>query len=340
MSSRLSRLVGTMTAGVSVFACEARPIPMMVIPDSTFILPLQTPAFGNALSRSLGVEDRQRGDLVVAICPQATPYCSPPAVPGNCATPPTDGFYLETRYVTTVMPHPASNAGLRGYLEIPNNPMEPNWGLSGQDLALLEVPANACPGTYELSVRSRPVGSLIGQDEMVAFLGVDIVVVDAPGVDAEPNPTSANPLGASDLNIDPDLVDLVPNPTVLIRLTDPYLTSSYPAAAEIVIDYPPTLVEVLGAYQDKHLGLESLVSWIDDPVEGRVAVSVIDPTRCTGEVRVAFALRSTEPVDVLTQFTAAAENQKLYDRNGSAVSGNPYVVAPSTISPLLCGTTP
>jgi hypothetical protein len=345
VTAAVIRLLSTLGLCFALAGCEARPIPMRVVRDSSFLFPLKTPAFGNALSRSLGIEDRQRGDLIVAICPQANPYCSPPAVPAPCLPTPAEGFYLVTRYVTRVMPHPASNAGLRGYLDIPHYPLwEPNWGLVGQDLALLDVPANVCPGNYELSVRVRPALSAPGQNETLYGLGVDLEVLNVPDNDPNANgtnPLSANPLGSGNLNIDPDLVDLVPNPTVLVRLYDMTLTSLYPAAVEVGVNYPNDRVEILGAYQDKHLGIRSLVSWSDDPIAGVVTVSVVDPTRCTGDIRIAFRLLpQAAAVNVLTDFSAPPHLQELYDLNGSLISSNEYIVANPETSALFCGSTP
>lgn len=330
-------------------ACEARPIPMQVIPNSTFMLPLQARAFGNDISRSLGVQDRQRGDLIVAICPQADPWCSPASnpPPATCPavrpTPPVKGYYLGTRYVTTVMPHPASKAGLRGYLEFPNSPIyAPNWGLAGQDLALLDVPSNVCPGTYELTIRARPVGSAAA-NEVISSGGVDIVVLDVPG--GVLNPNAANPFGAGDIVVSPDLADLVPNPTVSMRLSQTGWTSSYPAAAEIAVGYPTASVKILGAYQAKHLGTASLVSWLDDPNTGQVKITVVDPTRCTEEVRIVFRLREDvqplpDPVNPLTAFTTTPQAQRLYDLNGSLITSNPYIIANPATTTMICGSGP
>lgn len=298
---------------------------MQVLRNSTFVLPLAyAPAFGDEISAAEGIEDRQRGDLVVAICPQGDAYCSPPAVPPTCPTPsdpPPAGFYLTTRYVTTVMPHPASTAGLRGYLDAAN--YASNWGLTGQDLALLEVPSNVCAGTYELSVRSRQLDPPYSESLVTA--GVDLVVLDAPiGVT---NPTTANPFGQLDLDIDADLAALVPNPTVPIQLTQKGAVAAYPAAVELEVAYPHTRVEILGAYPDKQLGIRSLIRWRDDHA-GTVALSVVDPERCTAELRLVFRLLDGQPpVDPFTDFSIL--QQRSYDLNGALITGNPYAVRQS-----------
>ncbi|MEX2205212.1 MAG: hypothetical protein WEF50_03185 [Myxococcota bacterium] len=340
MNRTVANSLGIIGSCLSLAACEARPIPMQVIPNSTFMLPLHARGFGNEVSISQGVQDRQRGDLIVAICPPENVWCMPVAAPfpPPCPTPPAvppDGYYLDTRYVTTVMPHPGSNAGIAGLLDFPSYGSD--WGLVGQDLALLDVPSEVCPGTYELSVRTRPVGSFPSAPDEVGYAaGVDIVVLDVPP--GATNPTWANPFGTLDVPIDADLADLVPNPEVPLNLLQLGWTSTYPAAAEIDVGYPTSRVEILSAYQGQHLGIHSLVSWWDDPVASKVTITVIDPKRCTNDIRLVFRLLDGEAaVDPMVDFTTAPENQRLYDLNGSLLSGNPYVIANPDLAFPRCG---
>ena len=312
---------------------------MRVTPKSTFMLPLQAPGFGNEVSRSQGIEDRQRGDLVVAICPPATPYCFPPTpAPSTCPTTgvPPNGYYLKTRYVTKVMPHPASNAGLNGRLDVPAYGND--WGLVGQDLALLEVPEVVCPGLYRLSVRARQVGSSEGvNEEFAPDQGSLITVLAAPA--GEWNPMTANPFGSLDVPINSDLAALVPNPEAAFHLQQLGWTSNYPAAAEIEVTYPAR-VQILGAYLGQNLGIQSLVSWRVDAIQHRVTISIVDPTRCTNDLRIVFHLIDTQlpvlPVNLLTEFTTTPQSQRLYNLNGSLISGNPYVVGTFNTLPI-CG---
>ncbi len=329
------RVFALLVACLALAACEARPIPMQVLPNSTFVLPLQARAFGNEISVSQGVQDRQRGNLIVAICPAANPYCMPAASPSPPPCPAPHGYYLRTRYVTRVMPHPGSKAGIDGRLDFPAYGND--WGLVGQDLAMLDVPSEVCPGTYKLSLRTRPVGSPPSSPDEVSYAaGVDIVVLDAPP--AVSNPSTANPFGSLDVPIDSDLADLVPNPEVPLNLVQMGWTSTYPAAAEIDIDYPTERVEILSAYQGQHLGIHSLVSWRDDPGIGRVTISVVDPKRCTNDIRLVYRLRDGEdPVDPLVDFTTSQGNQRLYDLNGSPLSQNPYVLANPDLAFPACG---
>jgi hypothetical protein len=174
-------------------------------------------------------------------------------------------------------------------------------------------------------------------NEVVYAYGVNIVVLDVPG--GVKNPNWANPFGAFDVPLDSDLADLVPNPEVPLNLLYLGWTSTYPAAAEIDVNYPASRVEILGAYQGQHLGIQSLVSWRDDPDAGRVTITVVDPKRCTNDLRIVFRLLDSQnPVDPFLAFTSSPSNQRLYNLSGAPISGNPYVVANPDVSYPICGT--
>ena len=329
-----------MFAGFALAACDARPLPRTVIPNTTFVLPLQARAYGNDTSILPGVQDRQRGDLVVVLCPPENLSCQPAlsGPPPSCPEPPAvpaNGYYLRTRYVTSVMPHPGSRAGIDGRLDFPAYGSD--WGLVGQDLAMLDVPPQVCPGRYLLSLRTRAFNTAAGSEVPYAG-GLDIRVEAAFG--GLPNPSVAssltNPFGWLDLEVGPDLAALVPNPEVALNLAGVGL-SSYPAAVEIDVDYPTNRVEILTAYQGQHLGIQSLVHLRDDPIAGRVTISVIDPKRCTNQLRLVYKLRENQaPVSPLADFTVAS--QRLYDLNGSLITGNnPYVVGDPANGAPFCG---
>jgi hypothetical protein len=339
MNRAVANSLAVVGSCLSLIACEARPIPMHVIPNTTFVLPLHARGFGNDVSRAHDVQDRQRGDLIVAICPPANPWCTPAAspYPVSCPAPPAvppNGYYLGTRYVTTVMPHPGSDAGIAGLLDYPAYGND--WGLVGQDLALLDVPSEVCPGAYELSVRTRAVNAAPGGPGEIGYAaGVDIVVGDAPS--GETNPTLANLFGSLDVPIGSDLADLVPNPEVPLNLSQLGWTETYPAAAEIDVTYPQSRVQIIGAYQGQHLGIHSLVNW-RIPVPGRVTITIVDPKRCTNDIRIVFRLIDGQAaVNPVVDFATAPGDQRLYDLSGSPISGNPYVVANPDLAAPLCG---
>jgi len=314
-------------------ACTSRPIPLAVVPGTTFVLPLQTAVFGNGVSKGQGIEDTQRGDLVIVLCPTGSPSCTGLTTQTHpCPGSPTEGIYLVTNYVTEVMPSPASDAGLNGYMRFPA--YATHWGLVGQDLAFLDVPTTTCPGQYVISQRSRPYNSAQGQNETIYAQLWTVTVASATAPAGSTNPPEAtlgsNPPGTP---IAPDLSDLVPHPTAHLHLTQTGWYATYPAAAEIEVSYPTAKVTILGAYQYKHLGLKSMLTWKDDPVNGKVKLSLVDPTRCTQDIRVVFSLKPSQtPINPATEFTTTPAQQRLYDLNGVLLTPNPYIVAAGAYS--------
>jgi len=297
-------------------ACSSRPIPLSVVPGTTFILPVTNTLYGNQVSKGKGVQDYQRGDLIVALCPTSNPSCTPPVNQAPCNQG-LSGVYLKTHWVTDVMPSPASNVGLAGRIQ--NDSYAPPVGLMGQTLAFLDVPPETCPGQYAMSLRSRPAG----QSGPEGNLGQawNITVANAPAGAADPNEVT---LGAGmGWDVSQNMADMVPNPTAHLRLTDPGFYPAFPAAAEVDVTYPSSLVQILGAYQQKHLGLRSMLDWTDNGT-GTVHLSLVDPTRCTEDIQIVFKLKTTTPVNTTTDFAIASQRQ--YDLNGTQISGNPYVV--------------
>jgi hypothetical protein len=204
-----------------------------------------------------------------------------------------------------------------------------NWGLVGQDLALLEVPEYACPGTYELNVYHSPPGG----SEVFDYPGSDIQVVS--GASGSLNPLAATAGDGLDIDISSDLADLVPNPTVPLRLQDVTLLSTYPAAAEIDITFPST-VTIQGAYEYKVLGVQSSVNW---RLVGAntVRMSLVDLQRCTQDLRLVYKLNANAAPVALSQFSTSAATQRLYDMNGATITGNPYVIQPPYDMVKRCG---
>jgi hypothetical protein len=318
-------------------ACGSRPIPLSVVPGTTFILPGIPPVFGNQVSKDKGVQDYQRGDLVVALCPTSNASCTPTTQTHPCLATP-EGIYLTTHWVTEVMPSPASNIGLAGRID---NPATASVEILGEELAFLDVPASTCPGEYSMSVRTRPAGQ--SGPEGIYGPVWDLIVSSAPAGMPNPNETTVggghdtppNPFGLT-IDVEQNMADLVPNPTAHLRLSDPGFYSTYPAAAEIDVTYPSSLVQILGAYQYGHLGLRSMLNWSDNGT-GTVHLALVDPTRCTEDINIVFKLKTSTAVSTTTDFTIPANGQRRYDLNGNLLTQNPYIVAaPYTTAPL-CG---
>jgi hypothetical protein len=304
-------------------ACTGRVSPQIAAKGTTIILPLpQIPLtgpsempFGSLTGDAYSRVDNQRGNLVVGLCPGATDTCTPD---------PNHG-YLVTRYVTSLVPDPASPAGLNNRLAALN--LGTQTAVQGEVLALVEIPDDPAlaAGQYSLSLRTRR-GSTPGVNETVLGLVQPgpIQIIDRPaGMAAAPTPLQTTSGPSIVTNVANDLADLIPYPTVLVRISDareqdPFF---YPAAAEFTVSYPST-VSIKGVYEDKSTGRRSIVSMVNDTANHVLKISLVDPTRCTQGVRIAYdwaAGRST-PVSY-TEF--AVTDAKTYDASGSAYSTVP-----------------
>lgn len=341
MNKATLRAVEAIVVLAVLAACQGKPIPTTVVPGTTFVLPITAYGYGNDVSRSQGIKDYQRGEMVMVLCPIATPNCTPPTTtPSPCPTPrpnpPTQGYYLASHWVTSVMPSPASDAGQRGYLRSTGYGTTP-YGIMGQDIAFLDVHPNTCPGLYTISQRVRGPDDNVGTEALVSSLWA-VRVVDAPPGTPNTNTSTVggstgDPPSGLEVQQGPDMSDLVPNPTVHLRLNQPGWAVTYPAAAEVEVTYPSDKVVIQGAYQDKHLGLKSMVNTIDNPNfdvpnhRGKVTIQVVDPTRCTEDMKLVFKLASgqTTAVNAVTDFSTAS--QRLYDQNGAPLTQNLYIIS-------------
>jgi hypothetical protein len=326
----LSRL--TLLVALAAIACQPRPVPLTVAAGTSFFLPVPGSAYGSALGNAHSRQDYQRGDLVAALCPADHPELA------NCPSP----VYLTTTYVTSVMPDPASPAGIRGFMEFYSYGAQ--WPLAGQGLAIFGVPASVTPGVYALSMRTRPQGNAPGVGEVIANDqpgNIQIGAAVAPGSQyglTDPNVTArvggATGPGGLDLDISGDLADLIPYPTVVAALANEGDTFVYPAAFSVEVSYPAS-VAIKGVYEDGHLGRHSLVSMSDNTSTRRVTISSIDPERCTTAIRIAYDLVAAGPPVATSSFSVVTSSS--YDLNG-APQGNSFVIATSSARPGgVCG---
>lgn len=320
-------------AGALSAACNSNPIPLIAVQGTSFVLPVGSS--GSAVEMPFGSElstgsrpDKQRGDLVVGLCPVAQPDCPSPQ-------------YLVTRYVTSVMPGPASPAAILAPTTSAVYGMQPVF--SPQMLVVVDIPDSVAPSEYSVNVRKRAYGSSPGQNE--TYLsdinpGTIRVVARPAGVPAAPNPAETR-LGTGTFGIGQDLVNMVPYPTVVVRLKDSLQADSffYPAAAEFEVTYPVNIT-IKGVYEEGHPGRGSIVLMNDNPATRTLRISLVDPKRCTPSVRVAYdwtAARTT-PV-VPADFSVVEANTRTYDLAGVPFTHPPGAVVVSNYAGyagLLC----
>jgi len=341
------RLV-TAICGVALavsLGCQGQPIPLTVAAGSTMLLPVSTGAYGSLIADSASPSrtDHQRGDLVVVICPASFNDTT-------CTRSGTTRFYLTTRYVASVWPDPASPAGIRGYLNFYGGALSGTGApLAAQELAILEVPANVSPtnAEYYVSVRSRPHGSPQGQGETLAEDQPRRTIRVAPPAAAgfgfsDPTLIHAYAFGAGlDIGVTQDLQDLIPYPSVVVKLNLENNPLLFPAAGEIEVGYVSSLVRIKSVYEDRHLGRRSIVEWTDNGA-GTLKILFIDPRRCTTSLRIAYDLvngAQSGPVS-LSAFSVNAAGSRSFDLDGVVQTGNPYVISSLSYAPANgCGPT-
>jgi len=314
-----------LAAAFVVTACQGRPIPMSAIAGTTIALPLNAWAFGSTVARNplhpsgSNRPDYQRGELVVALCVDANQCGSGVA-----------SYYLETLYVTALMPHPASPAALRGWMEFYN--YGSTWELTGQSIAFLNIPTSVAPGKYTVSVRYKPYDAPQGVGEVLALdQPGDIWVTSAPstppGFPAQNfTPWDSILSGIPPTNfttqIEEDLLDLIPYPTVLVQKEFEGV-AAIPAAAELEVTFDPSLVIVKGVYEDQHTGRGSIVR-MTQPAAGRIRIIFLDPRRCTSGIRIAYDLASgrTSPISPAAVFAVDDAATRAYSLSGASIAAN------------------
>jgi hypothetical protein len=319
--------------------CVGHAVPMIAAKGTTMMVPLIPVdpimavdlGFGSPTGDANGRVDNQRGDLVVGLCPQGQPFCSTP-------------IYLTTRYVTSVAPDPASPASLNGHLAGYFNPSV--TAITSQALALVEIPdiPSLTAGTYTLSVRARVHGSAPGTNETALFEEPgDMQIIERPAGIAPsytPLTSTMNSMFFGTDDVTRDLADLIPYPTVLVRLNDQLEASAanYPAAADLYVSYPATL-SIKGVFEDKHPGRRSLVSATDDSSTHTLHIFLLDPHRCTSGVRIAYDWTTSRTTHVAsTEFGVVSVT--MYDGNGvliPPVSGAFIMGTASSTGTAVCG---
>jgi hypothetical protein len=245
---------------------------------STFVLPLAMDSwlFGlgyeSEVTRSFDRYDDQRGALVFVLVEPTT----------------SREHVLSTRWLARAWPDPASPAGIANALPKPIGFMTP------QVVALIDIPADAPPGDYELDVRRQrrtsPDGSTPPEDLGGVFdllvpptrLGT-FRVLPGPG---EPTPSIGMFASLTELDATEIMAELVPYPRLLLS----FALKPSPAAGRVVVAYPADKVEILSAFEDDSLGRGSVVRWSADPAAGVATLDFVDPERAFYTLALVFRL--------------------------------------------------
>ncbi len=296
---RTAWLACLLPAIVVTSACSYEPIPLSAAPGSTIALPLHAevvldlqgnPAgYEGEIYRQHGQFDDQRGELVFTLSNG------------------TDAFEMTTRMVTRLQPDPASRAGIEN--DASGHSVLQFVGIS-QVMAVLDVPAAATPGLYEIQVTRRRRDPAGGYETLPGEIGYpgQLQVLDVP---PEP-PTSGEIAGDSS-----PVARLYPHPKLVFELP----TAPLPSAARIELSYPEGITP-LTAFEEQHLGRGSIVRWNDDALNRTVTIHLVDPDATVSQLAVAFELPAG-PLDAAELPSAsdfAVLTESYYDGDGAPLA--------------------
>jgi hypothetical protein len=226
--------------------------------------------FGATGFDAFGIADRQRGRLVFEL--DTTAVRGAP-------------LRLAPRVVTRVVPDPATGLSLE-----PDAHLVTLSGVA-QVLALVDIPADAPVGTFDLRIRRQDADGrpLPGPSYLQRF-----EVLPNPGGGAAWNPLRAfHPHGSLDLVAGGQVAGLYPWPKAVLPIV-PAAGGAPVHAAHLRVAYPSARVEaVLRVYDDRRSDDGAIVQWRDDGA-GAVTIDWIAPEP-TAFRALAVVFRPREP---------------------------------------------
>lgn len=253
---RITKLLGVGLLGLSLAACQGRPVPLAVQAGSSIVIPLENGALfqGSVGYGGTEVEDFQRGTLIYQL-----------DGPG--------GFELVTRGTSAVMPPPSSTLAKDGLTFVP--PL--------QLVSLVDIPDDAPLGTHSLHVIVRRMEDGVPVESAgPAYAGAITILpkeleVDLGGgpvtVTGEPTPFERRLCAFGNctwLESASFVSDIVPRPELQLQLSQSVWSF------EIELEYPPDVIDVVDAFQSLWIWVpanERGLVWFDDDGNGTVRIS-------------------------------------------------------------------
>jgi len=353
---RIDRIaVGLAVIVAATIGCGSQPVPLVAVAGTTITLALPSnfpTGYGRALvgdtaagftpltDEDSPLEDLQNGEMLFALVDPATG---------------TNTAVLDVRQILRVGIDPASRAA--------TDPVFSGLSYSkGQVIAFLDIPASVAAGDYEIRITRlrRPPGdpSAVSYEAAVAELsngstwqgwgngtsptGVPITIKTHDGQEHFTPLTgwldvpAGGGLGWDDVSTDLEL--MAPFPEFTLRVPDAASagTETPPAAWEIEITYPRSILRIRGVSLASLDRSAALVMWQAADPNGSVPCSepddtlkiqVIDPSRRTKAVRVAYQLRNFSDAACGRRATASdfqpdPASFVAYDENGVAMASS------------------
>jgi hypothetical protein len=287
---------------ITSIGCAGKPVPLWAVAGTTMALAISAdePAIGGTGIGygTTALADSQRGALGVELLRGSTTEALVPV-----------------KFVTRVMPDPASPAGLAGKVHHPNIPLTGETNILHQIVALIDLPASLPEGYYTLKVRryqNASLATLVDQGPYDSLLWQQELYV-SPGDGGQYFTPFRGAWGETDVAIPSStLRELVPSPQLLLTL--PLNT----AAATIDIGFPDAKIDVEGAIQHGGAGQNSLVSYqlIDS---NSVRIHWVNPTADGSSLALVFDNTQSGYQPVLpSEFTYEAGS--FYDADGAPIA--------------------
>lgn len=292
--------------------CMGRPVPLVARAGTTIGLAIGGENYlaANAwLAFGTGsVADRQRGYLIFQLYQGSTFVTT-----------------LSTRYVTKLVPDPASEVGLYG---VAYDQQGVTQAPVGQALALVDIPSTVLPGIYRIHVRrsdSASGATFLPQDPPDSAL-YELEVIE-PQFDSDFTPFDhEEPAGVLAATAE-QLQSVVPKPK--LRLNLPSVGGAYPAAATIELSYDTSRIEIWGALLNIPSRPGVLIT-TEFPAADRVRIHYVNPAADGEQLALVFEVvdqgNDYDPVSATdpTHFSVINANTRYYDADGvlMSVGGN------------------
>jgi|GEM_PF-5566536 len=285
-----------------VLACSGRPVPLVARAGTTIGLAIgpETQIGGADAGLAFGtnvVSDRQRGFLVFELRQGSTVVAT-----------------LPTRFVTRVVPDPASEAGLTGL--VPANNGVPLAMPLAQALAMVDIPRTVPTGTYRIYVArsSAPSGSPISGPNPADSPLYEIEIL-GPQSNDRFTPFDHDEFLEVFAATPEQLQSITPKPKLLLNL--PNGQTGLPAAATLEIQFDGTRVDVRGAVMNVPARSGALLT-TSLVASNRARVHYVNPLADGQQLALVFEVldrgAAYDPVSETTHFTVVS--QDYYDALG------------------------
>ena len=298
-------IVAAAFVGILALGCSGKPVPLVARAGTTIGLAIGPEA---VVFQSMGlafgtadVADRQRGFLIFELRQGSVVVAT-----------------LPTRYVTKVVPDPASEVGLTG-LALDHN----GTGLPiplNQALALVDIPTDVPAGSYRIFVKrsNSPSGGSPQNPNPSDSLLYQIEIIE-PRFDQDFTPFDHEEFGGTYAASPEQLQSLVPKPKLVLNL--PTGSSGYPAAATLEITYDDSRIEIWGAILNVP-GRQGPFITTEFVASDRVRIHYANPVADGEQLALVFEVLDRgfqfDPVSYTTHFTVAS--QDYYDADGAPMA--------------------